>query len=494
MSKKKNSQIIKKLYSITGIFYNQIFEMDILLETAVNQAAAIKKGDLSPIELISMSLDRIDYVQREHNPFTVIFEKEAKKQAKQAEELIASGVYKGPLHGLPVVIKDFTPTKGHLTTLGSITRKNWVPNFNPTIVKRLISAGAIIIAKSTTPEFAHASFTHSNLWGVTTNPWDITRTPGGSSGGSAVAVTTGCASLAEGTDMGGSVRIPAAYCGCVGLKPSLGRIPMDILKTSFDNISHFGPLARSVEDAAMFLKCVEGASDSDIQSQKYFPKVPEKLNINPKNFKIASSLNLGFYAVDTEVQENFLNICNEIRSLGTKVDEIKINWSLEHNEAWLKNWEVFLAAHFGEELKENKEFLDPEVVELIERGLDARAVDIKKLEFVKSQQWQELSKVFANYDALICPTMPTIAPFHHLRDSDFSKIDDDGTFHGIDMTALFNNVPQCPAISVPSGISKFGLPTAVQIIGQRFDDLTTLSLAKLVMDNTKGLQLKYKTK
>src|SRR3546814_498553 len=151
------------------------------------------------------------------------------EQARQAERKVLAGEPLGPLHGVPVAIKDLTPTKGKRTTLGSRVYEHFVPDEDAVVVRRLAEAGAILVGKTNTPEFAHAGTTSSPLWGVTSNPWDATRTPGGSSGGSGVAVATGCVPLAEGTDMGGSVRIPAALCGIVGLKPSLGRIPMDIL-------------------------------------------------------------------------------------------------------------------------------------------------------------------------------------------------------------------------------------------------------------------------
>ena len=144
-----------------------------------------------------------------------------------------------PLHGVPIAIKDFTPTAGKTTTLGSRVYRDNVPEEDALVVSDLLGAGAIMVGKTTTPEFAHDGFTHSPLWGVTRNPWSPSRTPGGSSGGSGAAVASGCVPLAEGSDMGGSVRIPAAFCGIVGLKPSLGRIPMTILASVFDNISHF---------------------------------------------------------------------------------------------------------------------------------------------------------------------------------------------------------------------------------------------------------------
>src|SRR5262249_7504461 len=160
--------------------------------------------------------------------------------------------------GVPFAIKDLTPTQGKRTTLGSKTHENWVPEEDAPIVAALLAAGGILVGKTTTPEFAHAGYTESPLWGITRNPWNPRLSSGGSSGGAGVAVAAGCVPLAEGSDMGGSVRIPAAFCGTVGLKPSFGRIPFTILPSVFDQLSHFGPLARTIDDTALFLAVTQG--------------------------------------------------------------------------------------------------------------------------------------------------------------------------------------------------------------------------------------------
>ena len=195
--------------------------------------------EISPLEVIQNSLDRIDEVNRKLNCFCFTYPEEALEKAKAAEQALISGKPR-PLEGIPVAIKDFTPTRGKVTTRGSKLLENWVPDWNPVLVDRLETAGAIMVGKTATPEFATSGFTDSPLWGTTRNPWNPSRTPGGSSGGSGAAVASGCVPFAEGTDMGGSVRIPAALCGIVGHKPTIGRIPMDIVGTAYCNISHFG--------------------------------------------------------------------------------------------------------------------------------------------------------------------------------------------------------------------------------------------------------------
>ncbi|MDY7105869.1 MAG: amidase [Actinomycetota bacterium] len=238
----------------------------LLFRPATELARLVAAREVSPVELIEAALARAEEVNADLNCFAFVHHDAARRTAADLEQAIVSDAPLGPLAGVPVALKDTTPTAGDRTTLGSRTHMNWVPERDGYVAAKLRAAGAVIIGKTTTPEFAHTLVTDSPLWGPTRNPWDPTRTPGGSSGGSAVAVATGCVALAEGSDMGGSVRIPAAWCGVVGLKPGLGRIPMDVLLGLFDTISHHGPLARTVDDARLFLACTQGPDDADILS------------------------------------------------------------------------------------------------------------------------------------------------------------------------------------------------------------------------------------
>ena len=283
----------------------------------------------------------------------------------------------GLLHGVPIAIKDVTPTKGKRTTRGSKMYEHWVPDHDAVMVQRLPGAGAIMVGKTTTPEFAYDSFTQSPLWGVTKNPWNPERTPGGSSGGSGAAVSSGCVALAEGSDMGGSIRIPASFCGLLGLKPSLGRIPMDILPTVFDNISHFGPLARTVSDAALFMNVAAGPYERDMMS------LPDKLDfptgladdITGKN--IALSIDLGYYAVDTEVESAVRSAAGALMECGANVVEVDLSWGRHINDAWFDLWGVYLDVCFTKDLERWRDRMDPNVVALIEHGRSLSAVGIK---------------------------------------------------------------------------------------------------------------------
>ncbi len=443
---------------------------------AVELARLIRERRVSPVEAMEAALARIEAVQPKLNAFCFVYAEEALAAARAAEQAVMDGAALGPLHGVPIAIKDFTPTKGKRTTRGSYAFEHWVPDFDPVIVERLRRAGAIMVGKTATPEFAYSSFTQSPLWGITRNPWDLERTPGGSSGGSGAAVASGCVALAEGTDMGGSVRIPAGFCGVVGLKPSLGRIPMDIVGTVFDSISHFGPLARTVADAALFLAVTQGPDDRDIQSLVPGLEVPVPPPADVRGLRLALSLDLGFYVVDPEVEANTRAAAEALSAAGAEVEEVELNWNHAQVDAWNDYWAVFLAASFGDVLADYREKMDPNVVALMERGLALDAVSFKRIETVRTEQWLGLARIFQDFDALLCPTMTRAAPPVEAQDRDFDRLDPDGRYHGLDMTSQFNNVPQCPALSVPSGFTEGGLPTALQIVGRRFDDLGVLRI------------------
>jgi Asp-tRNA(Asn)/Glu-tRNA(Gln) amidotransferase A subunit family amidase len=447
---------------------------------AAEAARRIADGALSPVALVEACLARIAHVQPKFNAFTEVFADGARAQAAQAERAVKAGKPLGLLHGVPIAIKDFTPMAGVVSTRGSHALRNWVPDHDPVIVQRLRNAGAIILGRTTTPEFAHSSFTRSPLWGETLNPWDAGRTPGGSSGGSAVAVATGCVPLAEGTDMGGSVRIPAALCGVAGLKPSLGRIPMDILPTTFDMFSHFGPIARRVEDVARFLEVTQGPDDADILSQMHPTPLGDCLAGRVYGTRIALSVDLGFYRVDPDVEANLRELAAVLRSAGAIVDEVALDWKVEVADLWVANWGVFLAAAADRHLPEFADRMDPALLRFMDAGRQMGAVQIKRTEEVRTRQWHALALIFRNYDVLLCPTTAITAPLISAQDADFEAADADGRLRGFDMCAPFNNIAQCPALSVPSGLSGDGLPTAVQIVGHRFDDPTVLAVGAAI--------------
>lgn len=451
-------------------------DLELAYRPAAETAALIARRELSPVDVVANSLARIAQVNPSVNCFCDVYADDALASARAAEAAVLRGDRLGPLHGVPVAIKDLTPVAGKRTTLGSKAFADNFPDADAVIVEDLRRAGAIIIGKTTTPEFAHASFTHSALFGITRNPWDLSRSPGGSSGGSGVAVATGCVPLAEGTDMGGSVRIPAAYCGIVGLKPSFGRIPMTILPGLFDLISHFGPLARTIDDAALFLDATQGPDERDILSLTERAALPVPTPRDVRGKRLALSVDLGFYAIDGEIEAAVRAAARALAEAGAEVEEVDLKLGRRHVDAWVEMWGVFMAAYFGDLLPAWRDQMDPEIVALIEAGNRASAVTYKRTELVRSELWHALAGVFREHDALLCPTMALPPPTVETRDSAFGQEDEKGRYHGLDMTAIFNLVAPCPALSVPAGFTRAGMPIGLQILGRRHQDAEVLQI------------------
>lgn len=458
--------------------------LDLCYTPATELLRRYSAGEISPVEVVENSLARIAEVNPTLNCFCFTYPEDALAAAKTAEQRLASGKAR-PLEGIPLAIKDFTPTRGKVTTRGSRLLENWVPERSAVIVERLEAAGAIMVGKTTTPEFATSGFTDSPLWGITRNPWDPARTPGGSSGGSGAAVASGCVPIAEGTDMGGSVRIPAALCGIVGLKPSLGRIPMDIIDTVYDNISHFGPLARTVSDIALFLDVVQGEHPLDIQSMPRCElSLPPAGNVS--GMKFALDVTLGFCAVDAGVEANLRTTAEALRDAGAIVEEIELGWDRKIVDLWNDTWAIFMAAAYQRltdvPLAENRERMSKGLVDLIETGLRIDAVSARTAEFERSRYWRKLGTVLEAHHALLCPTMAITAPPVEMRDWDFGKVNAQGLSEVMDMTSPFNYTAQCPALSVPSGFAD-GLPTATQIVARRYDDALALNIGAAIESN-----------
>ena len=296
------------------------------------------------------------------------------------------------------------------------------------------------------------------------------------------AVASGCVPFAEGTDMGGSVRIPAALCGVVGHKPSIGRIPMDIIDTAYCSISHFGPLARTIDDATLFLDTVQGEHFSDIQS---LPRcdLPLPVPADVSGLKFALDVTLGFCAVDPAVEANLRNTADALRDAGAIVEEVDLGWDSKIVDMWYGTWGIFMAAYYAQltdvPLDENRERMSEGLVRLIEAGRKIDAVTARRWEFERTRYWHKLGAVLENHHALLCPTMAITAPAVEMRDWDFEGFDEHGMLICMDMTGAFNYTAQCPVLSVPSGFAD-GLPTAIQIVARRWDDALAMRIGAAV--------------
>jgi Asp-tRNA(Asn)/Glu-tRNA(Gln) amidotransferase A subunit family amidase len=455
------------------------YDENLCFMTASEALAAFKTKKISPVEVINALIARCEDVNPKINALTTTFFERARQQAKEAEGRYAVGDGSPrPLEGLPVSIKDFHPVKGEITTLGSKIFEHSRPDYTAPTVQRLLDAGAIMHCRSTTPEFAYSGVTHSPLWGITRNPWNLSYTPGGSSGGAAAAVAAGMTTIADGTDGGGSIRIPSSACGVVGYKPPFGRNPLD-LDHPLELLLHYGPITRSVADAALMQNIMSGPHLADICSLRERVVIPDRLE-GIRGWKIAFSMNLGYFEVDPEVQRNTLAALETFKSLGCTINEVDLNWNWGTLDAWMTQWEGLFAGLCEQFLPRWRFEMDPVVVKILERGQAHSAARFYRCNQVRGEMYKTLGPVLEEHNVLVCPTLaiPSVKADHDELNADF-RINGKPVqaYVGWVMTNPFNLVSQCPAMSVPTGFAQSGIPTGMQIVGRTFDDMSVFRAA-----------------
>jgi amidase len=439
--------------------------------SAAEALAAFAARRLSPVEVLQAQIARIEAVNPRLNALTHTHFEPALAQARAAEARYASGTAR-PLEGLSCGIKDLHPIAGQIATAGSRAREHHVPDQTAPTVERLIEAGAIVHIRTTTPEFGHCAVTRSPLWGITRNPWNQEYSPGGSSGGSAAAVAAGMTTIADGTDGGGSIRIPAALTGTIGYKPPFGRNPLD-REHPGETLIAYGPIVRSVADAALMQNVMSGAHNADLYSLREKIVLPRQFE-GIKGWKVALSMDLGYFEVDRQVQRNTQEAAAVFRALGCTVEPIGLGWDQSAAEAFNVNWEsVFHAALAADFMPQWRDRLDPFVVKIHDRGREHSAARFIGVQKVRYALYQKLAPVFDRYDLLICPTVgvPGIKADHDLLDRNFTINGKRASAAGgWMMTYPFNLLNQLPIMAMPSGFSAEGLPTGIQIVGRSFDD------------------------
>lgn len=448
--------------------------------TARQIADSHSRGLTRCTDTVADVFERLPEVQEHCNAFTEWFPEEALDTARALDRAQEAGARPGLLHGVPICIKDMTPTKGHHTTLGSWTSGSGETAHDAVIVQRLKAAGAIIVAKTTTAELAFSSFTDTARYGVTRNPWDRSRTSGGSSGGSAAAVASGLVSLAEGTDMGGSVRIPAAACGIVGFKPSLGRIPMDIVPSALETLSHFGALAASVEDAALFVAASAGHHPADMLSRRspFDLAATEPQSLAGKRF--ALSVDLGYCAVDPDIEAGLLQTVEQLRGAGAIVEEVQLPWTRAVFDQWAIRWFCLLASFPNARTAELRARMHPQLAAGLEQAQRYSAMDLMGVDLLRTEMNRQLNAVFTEHDFLLCPTNAVPAPLATQTDADFEDTLPNGKLGTFDMTHPFNMVPTSPVLSLPIGLTDARLPIGMQIVGPPCADEAVLSVSAAI--------------
>ncbi|MCD6571149.1 MAG: amidase [Deltaproteobacteria bacterium] len=441
--------------------------------SATELASAIKAKKLSPVEAVDAILKRIERINPKINAFVTLLADEARDAAKKAEQEIYEGKYLGPLHGIPVSIKDNTFTQGVRTTFGSKLYKDFIPDEDCAFVERLKKAGAIIIGKTNLPEFGLIATTDNPVFGPTKNPWNMAKTPGGSSGGGAAAAAAGLGPLHHGNDGGGSIRIPSSFSGVYGLKPQFGRVPRFPALHGWETLSGEGTITRTVEDAALLLTTMAGPDDRDRYSlPAQNMGLMETLKEDIKGLKIAWSPTLGYATVDPDVLEITKRAALKFQGFGCEVDEI--SQSLMNIEY---DWLVIVASETVTALEDKRQewekIMYPHYKPFIPLADALKARDFALAQFHREDHWREARKIFETYDILLTPTTPVTAFDIGIMGPE--KIDgkDVAPTAIAAFTIPFNFSGQ-PAATIPCGFTREGLPVGLQIIGRRFDEATVI--------------------
>ena len=424
---------------------------------AVTLAAAIRQGQVSPVEAVSAALDRIA-ARADLNAFITVTAESALAAAREAEAAARRGDALGPLHGVPISVKDLTLTAGVRTTMGSALYEDFVPGEDAVAVARAKAAGAILIGKTTTPEFGHKQSTDAPLFGRTLNPIDPRYTCGASSGGAAVAVAAGMGPLALGTDGGGSIRIPASCCGIVGMKATLGAIPNLQPADLFGANSYVGPMARNVADTALLYEVLQGADRRDPYGQLDLPaRAPARPSL--------AGLRVAYMQED-----------------GARVEPVTLDFvSLERH--FLVILEAVTASRVGARLEAFRDRLDPSLVATVERGRRHGAAALLDAVAARTQAFSALQAVFERHDVLVSPTVS--APPLPVEQDPNGIVEIAGKPAGTIRGAWYPytypmNLTGHPALSMPCGRSAGGLPIGLQLCGRWHEDRQLLDVAARV--------------
>jgi aspartyl-tRNA(Asn)/glutamyl-tRNA(Gln) amidotransferase subunit A len=434
-------------------------------------APLLRRREISPVEVTRGCLARIEKLNPELNAFITVTAESALAEARKAEEEIGRGEWRGPLHGVPIALKDLIDTAGVRTTAASALYKDRVPVQDAEVVRRLRLAGAVIVGKNNLHEFAYGGSSLVSYFGDAHNPWDVGRIAGGSSGGSAAAVVAGLAYAAIGTDTAGSIREPAALCGCVGLKATYGRVSSRGVIPLSASLDHVGPLTATVEDAAIVLQSIAGYDAGDITSVN----LPVGDYVSPtaegaKGLRVGVLREYFFEDLDAEVASAMEHALRGIQSLGAELRDVRLEVPTDRTLQMAESY----ALH-AEAVVKSPELYQAETVRRIRSGEKVTAAEAIERRRALETARRNIGQVFANLDVLVTPTMPMPAPaIADLRA-------DPGALRPAELRLLRNtrpfNVWGLPAISVPCGFTQSGLPVGMQIAGPHWREDLVLRLA-----------------
>ena len=438
--------------------------------SATEARSLFRERKLSPVELLQAQLGRIEQLEPTINALSATRVEQALAQARAAEKVFSGAPDTArPLEGIPTILKNEHSLVGMSVTQGSWLCGDTPEQENAPIVQSLLDAGAVIHGQSNVPEFYLAGFTRSLRHGVTRNPWNTAVTCGGSSGGSGAALAAGMTTLATGSDIGGSIRIPASYCGLVGLKPSYGRVPEAVFSYATNICNHNGPMARTVADCALMFNVINGPHSADPTTVKPKLLLPEQY-APIKGMKIAVSYNLGYFEVHEDVLRNTRDMVAVLRELGAQVDEIDLGWNVGVSDTFSHYLGFLLGGPLAEAVRGQGDKITDYIADFT-----ALAAGFTPQKFLATTpaiaaMHESMRGVLERYDAMICPTMADIdTPAEGVPDS-WSYVRKQA------MTYPFNLLSRHPVLSVPSGLARNGVPTGVQIVGPTFDEATVMRI------------------
>jgi Asp-tRNA(Asn)/Glu-tRNA(Gln) amidotransferase A subunit family amidase len=452
--------------------------------SATDALAAFRSGELSPVELLDAVLARAEVVEPHVNAIVTVRREAAHGAAREAEARYRGkgGGDPRPLEGLPVATKEEQPIAGEPLVLGSRLLKDEIAHETAPIVERIAGAGGVIHARTATPELSAAGFTHSDVWGVTRNPWNLACTPGGSSGGSAAALASGSTLLATGSDIGGSIRIPASLCGVIGYKPPYGRVPQ-LAPFNLDTYCHDGPLARTVADVALLHNVISGQHPTD-QASLPFPG-PIRLDgaaDRVRGLRIAWARTVGDVPVEREVETAAERVASTLEELGAHVDQVDIPVSMDLLfRAAFAHYGALMGPYIDEIAETHDELLLPYVRDFRGRA-DAAFAELGYYGGLRLEGEIDaaVTGVLEPFDACILPTMATLG-LAAGDDYTTTAVVVDGVrlefYLMAALTPLFNVLSRRPVMAVPSGIASNGVPMGVQLVGRPYDDATVFDVA-----------------
>jgi len=455
-------------------------DLELCYLSAVDALERFKAKTLSPVELLEAVISRSEAVESKINAFCFTYYEEAMDLARKAEQAYVSGKAR-PLEGLPVAVKDEHMIAGKEMTNGSLHLKGFIPDYTDTMPERLINAGAIVHARTTTPELSMTYVTWSKMYGITRNPWNLDISVGGSSGGSGCSLASGTSTLATGSDIGGSIRIPSAMNGVVGFKPPKGRIPGGF-PWNRDTYETSGPLARCIDDLVLMQNIVSGPHPHDMFSLPPL-KLPAHFG-SVKGMRIAMSEDFGCMRVESDIRQMLNDAADVLRSLGAEVMPVDLGWDRTYGTmAWahLSYMACELFREMFPKMPPLEEFT-PYIQKFFEDGSDVTLKD-------EIESWQHADEMYrklqdavfqSGFDALICPTLTTCnmpADFDHSQDIlvvDGQEVD----FLGFIMTPAFNMLGMMPVVNIPIGQAANNVPVGMQIVGPTIQDDVAFRIAK----------------